>query len=175
MGGLSIDPGALDLGVESAWTRGDQVTAGVKRSLSLRAEAPTSDQLSTDSWLGALGALSKISSPPTGDGENASFKVNDDGEGSAAMSVSPLGSVVGLHTSQLVVCESKGVDFATANDNVNEFPHQSMSWLDSPDDKELVGEVPEFPVLSPSVRSTIFISSKYVAFGKRSHKRVEDE
>ncbi|KAG1806722.1 uncharacterized protein HD556DRAFT_1436667 [Suillus plorans] len=72
MGGLSIDPGALDLGVESAWTRGDEVIAGVERSLSLGAKTPTSDQLSTDSWLGALGALSKISSPPTGDGESAS-------------------------------------------------------------------------------------------------------
>ncbi|KAG1848894.1 hypothetical protein F4604DRAFT_1687598 [Suillus subluteus] len=60
-GGLSVDVGALDLGVESVWTRNNEVVARVV-SLSVRAEALSSDHVSTDSWLGTLGAPSGTNS-----------------------------------------------------------------------------------------------------------------
>ncbi|KAG1793082.1 uncharacterized protein HD556DRAFT_1308813 [Suillus plorans] len=144
-GKTSVDTGTLDLGVDSAWTRGNEVTAGVERSLSQRAEPPTSDQLSSDSWLGALGAPSKLSLSAPG--------ISDDGEGSAPMSISPiLGSVVGLHTSRIVVGEINKIDATSTDEEINTMPSAHMSWFDLPDDDEL-GEVPEFPVLYPSVRA----------------------
>ncbi|KAG2103459.1 uncharacterized protein F5147DRAFT_809199 [Suillus discolor] len=144
-GRTSIDAGTLDLGIDSAWTCGDEVTTGVERSLSQRAEPPTSDQLSSDSWLGALGAPSKLSlSAPD---------ISDDGTGSAPMSISPiLGSVVGLHTSRLVVGENNKNDASSVDDEVSTMLSAHMSWFDLPDDDEL-GAVPEFPVMSPSVRA----------------------
>jgi hypothetical protein len=61
LGGLRLDIGDLDMVVESAWTHNDQIIAGAERLHSERAEAPTSNQLSTDLWIGALGAPSKAS------------------------------------------------------------------------------------------------------------------
>lgn len=143
MGRMSVDVGTLDLGVNSAWTHGDEVTAGVEWSLSQRAKPPTSDQLSSDSWLGGLGAPSKSSFSAPG--------ISDDGAGSAPMSISPiLGSVVGLHTSCIVVGETNKIVATSTDDEINTMPLAHMSWFDLPDDDEL-GEVPEFPVLNPSI------------------------
>ncbi|KAG1839462.1 hypothetical protein DFJ58DRAFT_845706 [Suillus subalutaceus] len=129
-GGLSLDAGALHLGVESAWTRNELIIAGAERSSSRGAEPPTIDQLSTDSWMGALGAPSKASTLSLKGGKNAGI-TPDDGKGSAAMSISPLlGSVDGLHTSHIK-------------------PHIHRNF-DLPNDGDL-GEVPEFPVLNPIV------------------------
>ncbi|KAG2105019.1 uncharacterized protein F5147DRAFT_775338 [Suillus discolor] len=140
--GLSVDAGALDLGVESAWTR-DAAIARVKKSLSLRVEAPTSDQLSTDSWLGALGAPSKTQGPPLTDG----------GEGSAMMSISPiLGSVSGLQTSHFRICTDRNVDLDTNIQNVAHHSNENISWFDAPNDND-IGEVPEFPILKPIVQA----------------------
>ncbi|KAG1793590.1 uncharacterized protein HD556DRAFT_1476806 [Suillus plorans] len=120
-GKTSVDAGTLDLGVDSAWTRGNEVTAGVERSLSQRAEPPTSDQLSSDLWLGALGAPSKLSLSAPG--------ISDD-----------------------VVGEINKIDATSTDEEINTMPSAHMSWFDLPDDDEL-GEVPEFPVLYPSVRA----------------------
>ncbi|KAG1845718.1 hypothetical protein DFJ58DRAFT_730779 [Suillus subalutaceus] len=88
-GGLSLNAGALHLGVESAWTRDELIIAGTERSSSRGAEPPTIDQLSTDSWMGALGAPSKASTLSLRVGKSAGI-APDDGEGSAAMSISPV-------------------------------------------------------------------------------------
>ncbi|KAG1791480.1 hypothetical protein EV424DRAFT_1549278 [Suillus variegatus] len=131
--GLSVDAGTLDLGVESAWTRGK--VARAKQSLSLRAEAPTSDQLSMDSWLGALGAPSKTQGPPTIEG----------GEGSAMMSISPiLGSVSGLQMSHFRICTNRNINLDTDIPNVARQSKENISWFDSPNDND-IGDVPEFP------------------------------
>ena len=61
---VSRDAGALELGVESAWTRDDTFVARVEPSdSSQRAEPPTSDLLSASVVEGALGAPVD-SSPP---------------------------------------------------------------------------------------------------------------
>lgn len=141
MSGLSVDAGALDLGVESAWTRSK--VARVKQSLSLRAEAPTSDQLSMDSWLGALGAPSKTQGPPTIEG----------GEGSAMMSISPiLSSVSGLQMSHFRIRTDRNVDIDTDIPNVACQSKENISWFDTPNDDD-IGDVPEFLVLKPVVQA----------------------
>ncbi|KAG2738412.1 hypothetical protein P692DRAFT_20823334, partial [Suillus brevipes Sb2] len=62
-GRLSLEDGNLDNAVESAWTRDHKKTARGRKSQSMRVEAPTSDQHSSDSWAGALGASSHLNAP----------------------------------------------------------------------------------------------------------------
>ncbi|KAG1768668.1 hypothetical protein EDD22DRAFT_843948 [Suillus occidentalis] len=145
MGGLSLEIGNLDNVVESAWTRDHKVIAGVNKSHSMRVEAPTSDQQSTDSWMEALGDPSNPNAPPrtADDPDNALSR--DLELGSASMSISPLlGSVQGLHTSHIKPRVPKNVNFNSSNEHV--------SWFDLPDDDD-IGEVPEFPVLSPEIHT----------------------
>jgi hypothetical protein len=64
---------------------------------------------------------------------------------SATMSISPLlGSVQGLHTLHIRPQGSRNVNFTLGNDQI--------SWFDLPNDGDL-GEVPEFPVLSPEIET----------------------
>ena len=60
---VSRDAGALELGVESAWTRDETYITGVERSDSQRAKPPTSDLLSAMDAEGATDAP-EDSSPP---------------------------------------------------------------------------------------------------------------
>ncbi|KAG1880732.1 hypothetical protein C8R48DRAFT_767512 [Suillus tomentosus] len=168
--GLSVDAGTLDLGVESAWTC-DKV-ARAKRSLSLRAEAPTSDQLSTDSWLGALGAPSETNGPPTIDG----------GEGSAMMSISPiLGSVSGLQTSCIRLRTDRNVDVDPNTRNVARQSKENISWFDTPNDNDIgdsEGKVVELNEDAPDTEN-LFEQwtelKKNIDRGDKPHDRDLDE
>lgn len=73
----------------------------------------------------------------------------DDGVGSASMSISPLlGSIDGLHTSHVCTHSHRNIDFATNNEMFSSPLPKITSWFDLPNDGNL-GEVPEFPVLTP--------------------------
>ncbi|KAG2126404.1 hypothetical protein BD769DRAFT_1668416 [Suillus cothurnatus] len=161
-GRSSVDAGKLDLGVKSTQTHDDQIIAGAERSHSLRAEALTSDQLSSDSWLGTLGAPSKTSTPLLLVDMNVNSLLRDEGEGSATMSISPLlDSVDGLQTSHIQPHIPRNVNF---NSNI-----ENMSWYDFPDDGDL-GEVLEFSVLTPNVPS---VTSTPIIFRELKGKMVD--
>ncbi|KAJ8592296.1 hypothetical protein M405DRAFT_60868 [Rhizopogon salebrosus TDB-379] len=102
----SRDAGALELGVESAWTRDDTFVTGVERSDSLEVEPSAGDQLSAASAGGALGAPQN-SSIPLHHVDDVVHSENflDAGvglDGSTPMSIAPLlGSVNGQRPSML--------------------------------------------------------------------------
>lgn len=118
---VSDDAGALELGVESAWTRNDSFVAGADRDSSRWGEPPT-DRLRDlggaecsprESPVLALEAPDASSTPvPTGSDDVKSL--------TPLMVASPLGGTV-----------------------------KNLSWAELPDDGEL-GDVPQFPLLSPS-------------------------
>jgi hypothetical protein len=104
---VSCDAGALELGVESAWTCDNTFVTGVKWSDSQRAEPPTSGLLSTIDAEGALGAP-EDSSPLliSVDGNDLEIKriplVDDQDYSSEPMSLSPLlGSIAGLRPHEI--------------------------------------------------------------------------
>ncbi|KAG0697854.1 hypothetical protein DFH29DRAFT_878446 [Suillus ampliporus] len=156
MSGLSQDRGTLELGIESAWTRDKTFATGVERSDSLRAEPPTSDQLSMNSLMGALGAPSDYNSPPvsrTGsDLLEAPLIVSEDSGGSVMMSISPLlESVVGQRYSHLEQpLASMVVPKSHDHGRRSPRPSEKLTWSDLPNDNQL-GEVPEFLLLSPLI------------------------
>jgi hypothetical protein len=99
---VSGDAGALELSIESAWTRDDFFVAGVELSESQRAEPPTGDLLSAIAAEGALGAP-EDSSPPlisvVGNDLEIKLLIGDENSyGSEPMSISPLlGNIAGLY------------------------------------------------------------------------------
>ncbi|KAG0697909.1 hypothetical protein DFH29DRAFT_878387 [Suillus ampliporus] len=167
--GLSQDGGTLELGIESAWTRDEMFATGVERSDSLRAEPPTSDQLSTNSLMGALEAPSEYNSPPVIRMESVPLEtpliVSEDSGGSAMMSISPLlESVVGqryLRSEQPL--PSTTVPIPHDHGRHSPRPSENLTWADLPNDDEL-GDAPEFLLLSPLIESQSVKSSPRIPY-----------
>lgn len=164
----SEDAGALELGVESAWTRSDSFIAGADRDSSQWAE-PTTDRLrdlgnasrnSRESPMAALEApytrATGTDSPTDGmdDVPSPLHSLMDSGSDnrSKAMSLEP------IIDSTIPVVASSGVttrEYITMSKNCVSSPvaqSRSPSWADLPEDDEL-GEIPEFPIISPTPAS----------------------
>jgi hypothetical protein len=153
----SRDAGALELGVESAWTRDDTFVTGVERTDSLEVEPSASDLLPAMSVGGALGAPQNSSTPLINlDDAVHTETLLDAGAGtneSTQMSIAPLlGSVNGLGPSMLFSTENDGPEIYVHRSPSTGHLSEAVSWSDLPDNGE-IGDVPEFPILRPTINS----------------------
>ncbi|KAG1724943.1 uncharacterized protein EDB91DRAFT_1254994 [Suillus paluster] len=154
---LSKDRGALELGIESAWTCDETFVTGVKLSDSQRAEPPTSNQLSAKDAEGALGAPIETSTPLIFSNEGNGTKPPSDNtsRGSAPMSISPLlRSVAGQPSPILLDMAIKNDDSPNRSTIKMSEPQVNVSWADLPINDDKLGDLPEFPAQSPKSKAS---------------------
>ncbi|KAG2135343.1 hypothetical protein DEU56DRAFT_913449 [Suillus clintonianus] len=156
------DAGALEIGIESAWTRNESFVAGADRESSQWAEPGTeplrdlgdAERSPKESQLGAMEAPIATSTPLADDGKGGKMMPGAllDSEGtssSRAMSLEPVVvSKIGLASSGITYDHFATAVGSTNGDDARPNEGRILSWADEPDDGDL-GDIPMFPILSP--------------------------
>ncbi|KAG1840510.1 hypothetical protein F4604DRAFT_1690746 [Suillus subluteus] len=150
----SVDAGAYELGVQSAWTRNDAVVTSIEQSESMCTEPPSSgptnqsgsDRIATDPIEEALDAPVEPSTPLVSEDGNRLKNSPEAGDrlGSAEMSLSP--PIVSIAEREHLVNDYPRMGLFDSLRISDAHPHgrsETVNWAEFPDDNE-IGDVPEF-------------------------------